>query len=62
MSPERDEDFRRLAWTTAGLTAALGPHLLRLAPWVTAFVLGVVAWRLVAGRRGWRLPRRGHAG
>ena len=56
MSPERDEDFRRLAWTTAGLTAALGPHLLRLAPWVTAFVLGVVAWRLVAGRRGWRLP------
>jgi transglutaminase-like putative cysteine protease len=56
MSPERTESFRRLAWTTAGLTAALGPHLLRLEPWVTAFVLGVTAWRLVAERRGWSLP------
>ncbi len=56
MSPEREEGFRRLAWTTAGLVAALGPHLLRLQPWVTAFVLGVVAWRLIAERRGWRLP------
>jgi transglutaminase-like putative cysteine protease len=56
MSPERTESFRRLAWTTAGLTAALGPHLLRLEPWVPAFVLGVAAWRLVAERRGWRLP------
>lgn len=56
MSPERDEDFRRLAWTTAGLVAALGPHFLRLQPWVSAFVLGIVAWRLVAERRGWRMP------
>jgi len=56
MSPERTESFRRLAWTTAGLTAALGPHLLRLEPWVTAFVLGVAAWRLVAEHRDWRLP------
>ena len=56
MSPERSESFRRIAWTTAGLTAALAPHLLRLEPWVTAFVLAVAAWRLVAERRGWRLP------
>ncbi len=56
MSPERQEDFRRLAWTTAGLVAALGPHLLRLQPWIPAFVLGVAAWRLVAERRGWRMP------
>jgi protein-glutamine gamma-glutamyltransferase len=56
MSPERQEDFRRLAWTTAGLVAALGPHLLRLQPWITGFVLGVAAWRLVAERRGWRMP------
>jgi transglutaminase-like putative cysteine protease len=56
MSPERTESFRRLAWTTAGLAAALGPHLLRLEPWVPAFVLAVAAWRLVAERRGWRLP------
>lgn len=56
MSPERTESFRRLAWTTAGLTAALAPHLLRLEPWIPAFVLGVTAWRLVAERRGWRLP------
>lgn len=56
MSPEREEEFRRLAWTTAGLVAALGPHLLRLKPWVSAFVLGIAAWRLVAERRGWRMP------
>ena len=56
MSPERSESFRRLAWTTAGLVAALGPHLLRLQFWVTAFALGVCAWRLVAERRGWRMP------
>ncbi len=56
MSPERTENFRRLAWTTAGLAAALAPHLLRLEPWVAGFVLSVAAWRLVAERRGWRLP------
>jgi len=56
MSPEREEGFRRLAWTTAGLAAALGPHLLRLEPWVAGFALAVAAWRLVAERRGWRLP------
>jgi protein-glutamine gamma-glutamyltransferase len=56
MSPEREDDFRRLAWTTAGLVAALGPHLLRLQPWVSAFVLAIAAWRLVAERRGWRMP------
>jgi hypothetical protein len=56
MSPEHTERFQRLAWTTAGLAAALGPHLLRLEPWIPAFVLGIAAWRLVAERRGWRLP------
>jgi transglutaminase-like putative cysteine protease len=56
MSPEREEEFRRLAWTTAGLVAALGPHLLQLRPWVSAFVLAVAAWRLLAERRGWRMP------
>jgi hypothetical protein len=56
MSLEREESFRRLAWTMAGLVAALGPHLLRLQVWVSAFVLGVCAWRLIAERRGWRMP------
>jgi protein-glutamine gamma-glutamyltransferase len=56
MSPEREDGFRRLAWTMAGLVAALGPHLLRLQPWVTGFVLAACAWRLLAERRGWRMP------
>ena len=56
MSPEREESFRRLAWTMSGLVAALGPHLLRLQVWVSAFVLGVCAWRLIAEKRGWRMP------
>jgi transglutaminase-like putative cysteine protease len=56
MSAERADGFRRLAWTIGGLAAALAPHLLRLEPWVAAFVLGAIAWRLVAERRGWRLP------
>jgi transglutaminase-like putative cysteine protease len=56
MSPEREESFRRLAWTMAGLVAALGPHLLRLQAWVSVFVLAACAWRLLAERRGWRMP------
>jgi protein-glutamine gamma-glutamyltransferase len=56
MSPEATERFRRLAWTIAGLMAALGPHFLRMQAWVSAFVIGVCAWRLLAERRGWRLP------
>ncbi len=39
-----------------GLVAALGPHLLRLKPWVIGFVLAICAWRLLAERRGWRMP------
>ncbi len=56
MLPERAEGFRRLAWTTGGLVAALAPHLLRLQFWITAFVLSVFAWRLIAERRGWHMP------
>ena len=56
MSPEREAGFRRLAWTTAGLVAALGPHLLRLQLWVSAFVLAARVWRLFAERRGWPMP------
>ncbi len=56
MSPEREEAFRRLAWTTGGLVAALGPHFLRMQGWVSAFVIVACAWRLLAERRGWRMP------
>jgi protein-glutamine gamma-glutamyltransferase len=56
MSPERTESFRRLAWTMAGLVAALGPHFMRMQAWVSAFVIGACAWRLLAELRGWRLP------
>ena len=56
MSPDREESFRRLAWTMAGLVAALGTHLLRMQAWVSAFVIGACAWRLLAERRGWRMP------
>lgn len=56
MSPERQDGFRRLAWTMTGLVAALGPHLLRLKPWVIGLVLAICAWRLLAERREWRMP------
>jgi transglutaminase-like putative cysteine protease len=56
MSSERRENYRRLAWAMGGLVAALGPHLLRLKPWVSGFVLAICAWRLLAERREWRLP------
>ena len=50
------EPLRRLAWTQAGLLAALGPHFQHLHAWVTTLALGICAWRLLAERRGWRLP------
>lgn len=53
---EPRESFRRLAWTTAALVAALVPHMLHLRIWVTALVLAICAWRLLAEQRGWRLP------
>lgn len=53
---EPREKFRRLAWTTAGLVAALFPHMLHLRIWVTALVLAICTWRLLAERRSWRLP------
>ena len=53
---EAKRAFRRLAWTMAGLLAALAPHLLHLQGWVTGFVLAIAAWRLAAERRGWRMP------
>ena len=56
MSPDRAESFRRLAWVMAGLVTALGPHILRMQAWVSAFVVAACAWRLLAERRGWRMP------
>jgi transglutaminase-like putative cysteine protease len=53
---DRSGEFRRLAWTMGGLLAALAPHLLHLQGWVAAVVLAIAAWRLIAERRGWRLP------
>ncbi len=55
---ERQERFRRLAWTMGGLVAALAPHLLHLQAWVAGFVIAICAWRLLAERRDWRLPGR----
>jgi len=49
-------ELRRLAWTMGALAAALAPHLLHLQPWITALVLAIGAWRLLAELRGWRLP------
>ncbi|MGQ0385215.1 MAG: transglutaminase TgpA family protein [Gammaproteobacteria bacterium] len=54
--PERGENLRRLGWTTAGLGAALAPHLLHLQPWIAAFALAIAAWRVLAELRGWHLP------
>jgi protein-glutamine gamma-glutamyltransferase len=53
---EPREHFRRLSWTIAGLVAALVPHVAHLRIWVTGLVLAICAWRLLAERRGWRLP------
>ncbi|MBX3704483.1 MAG: DUF3488 domain-containing protein, partial [Steroidobacteraceae bacterium] len=50
--------LRRLGWTMSALGAALVPHLLHLQPWITATVLAIGAWRLLAELRGWRLPGR----
>jgi transglutaminase-like putative cysteine protease len=53
---EPREQFRRLSWTIAALVAALVPHMAHLRIWVTGLVLAICAWRLLAERRGWRLP------
>ena len=56
--PETAPGMRRLAWTLAGLAAAVAPHVMHLRPWVTALALSLAAWRVLAERRAWRLPGR----
>lgn len=50
--------FARLLATTGALSLAVLPHLGHLRPWVPAFFVGAVAWRLAAEHRGWALPPR----
>jgi len=52
------EGMHRLLWTVGGLAAAVAPHVSHLKPWVTGLALGIALWRLLAARRGWRLPGR----
>ncbi len=56
--PEASPGMRRLAWTLAGLAAAVAPHVAHLKPWVTGLAVAVAAWRVPAERGGWRLPGR----
>lgn len=48
--------MQRLGWTLAGLTAAVAPHVAHLRPWVSVLAAVIACWRLLAERRGWRLP------
>ncbi|KPJ79825.1 MAG: hypothetical protein AMJ58_10605 [Gammaproteobacteria bacterium SG8_30] len=50
------DGMRRLAWTVAGLAAAVAPHAQHLQRWVTATAVAVCLWRLLAEHRGWPLP------
>jgi transglutaminase-like putative cysteine protease len=52
------DGMRRLAWTVAGLVAAVAPHTQHLQGWVTALAITVCLWRLLAEHRGWPLPGR----
>jgi hypothetical protein len=55
MSPERDAGFRRLAWATGGLVAALVPHLCASSP---GYALSCSPRRPgdCSPSAGWRLP------
>ncbi|HEX6992602.1 MAG TPA: DUF3488 and transglutaminase-like domain-containing protein [Gammaproteobacteria bacterium] len=48
----------RLLWLAAVVLGASLPHWLLLPVWVTLLLLGCVLWRIVAERRGYRLPGR----
>lgn len=45
-----------LQWLLVTVGAALVPHLLRLPWWMSALLLGLLAWRHEIARRAWRLP------
>jgi protein-glutamine gamma-glutamyltransferase len=49
----------RLLATCGALGLALVPHVLHFPAWVSAAVMGAIAWRLAAEQRGWALPPRG---
>jgi len=42
----------------AAILVVSAPHAQRLPPWVSAFVLALMGWRMLAAQRDWRLPSR----
>lgn len=48
--------FGQLAWLTALIVVAVGPHVGSVEPWVIAGLCGSVVWRLGAARWRWKLP------
>ncbi len=48
----------RLRWALAATGLAILPHLLNLPAWISAMIVSVLAWRLLASFLGWSLPPR----
>lgn len=55
---ERDLERQRLDWVLVALAVMAAPHLLHLSPWIGVSAALLALWRLVAQRRGWRMPGR----
>lgn len=48
--------FNAVAWTIAAFLIAAAPHLLAMPVWLSASILALCAWRLLAARQRWRPP------
>jgi transglutaminase-like putative cysteine protease len=55
--PAERPGVARLTWVVVALAAVLVPQALHQPPAIIAFAVALGAWRLLAERRGWALPR-----
>ena len=50
-------DLRAMAWLLLGLGLTVLPHMFHLPAWISIVVLGIGAWRWLAAKRNWHLPK-----
>ena len=53
---QRRLEFWRYAWLIAAVTVVALPHFSYVHIWISALLVAIALWRLVAAEKGWRMP------
>jgi transglutaminase-like putative cysteine protease len=53
---QRRLEFWHFAWLIAAIIVVALPHLAHVHIWISALLISIAAWRLLAAEKGWRMP------